>query len=143
MLPDDATVRSLLTRARTIAVVGLSEKPARDSHAIARYLQAQGYRVVPVNPNVREVLGEPAYPALGDVPDDVRIDLVDVFRRSAEVPPIVAAAIDRHVPALWMQLGVVHPAAAAAAAAAGITTIEDECIMVQHRRLRIPPIARN
>ncbi len=140
MLPDDASLRAMLARVRTIAVVGLSDRPERDSNEVARYLRAQGYRIVPVNPNVREVLGERSYPTLGDVPPELRIDLVDIFRRSDEVPPIVHAAIARAVPVVWMQLGVAHAAASAAARAAGVTAIENECLMVEHRRLRVPPI---
>src|SRR5439155_10922087 len=95
---------------RTIAVVGLSSNPARASYGVARYLQRQGYRIIPVNPNEREVLGEPAYPSLYDLP--VPVDVVDVFRRSEYVPEIVDAAIVIGASALWLQFGVVHPVAA-------------------------------
>lgn len=134
---DDSALRSILERARTIAVVGLSDKPERDSNEVARYLQAQGYRIVPVNPALSEVLGERAYPSLTAIPPDLRIDLVDIFRRSDQVPPIVEEAVDRNVPVVWMQLGVEHAGAAAAARSKGVTVIENLCIMVQHRRLRI------
>ncbi len=140
MPPTDADLRELLTNARTIAVVGLSDKPERDSNEVARYLRSQGYRIVPVNPTVAEVLGERSYPSLAAVPTDVRVDIADVFRRSDQVPPVVDDAIARHVPVVWMQLGVEHPASAAKARAAGATVVEDLCIMVQHRRLRIPPV---
>jgi uncharacterized protein len=138
MLPPDETLRRLLMGARTIAVVGLSDKPERDSHEVARYLQAEGYRIVPVNPVVPEVLGERSYPSLSAVAPEIRIDLVDIFRRSDQVPPIVEEAMGRRVPAIWMQLGVEHPEAAAKARASGALVIENECIRVQHQRLRIP-----
>jgi uncharacterized protein len=137
VLPPDETLRRLLTHAETIAVVGLSDKPERDSNGVARYLQGHGYRVVPVNPALTEVLGERSYPSLAAIPADVRIDLVDIFRRSDQVPPIVDEALARQVPAIWMQLDVEHPGAAAKARAAGALVIENECIRVQHQRLGI------
>ena len=135
---DDNRLREVLTRAETIAVVGLSDKPERDSNEVARYLQSVGYRVVPVNPTVPEVLGERSYPSLSTIPADVRIDIVDVFRRSDQVVPVVDEAIARGAPTIWLQLGVANPEAAAKAHAAGRTYFEDLCIMVQHRRLKIP-----
>jgi len=141
MTVSDPELREILGRARTIAVVGLSDKPERDSNEIARYLQSQGYRVVPVNPMLTVILGEKAYPSLAAIPPDVKVDIVDVFRRSDQVPPIVDEAIARGDRVIWMQLGVEHPEAAAKARAAGITVLENLCIMVQHRRLRIPPRA--
>jgi uncharacterized protein len=142
MADPDAQMREILTSARTIAVVGLSDKPDRDSHRIAAYLKSQGYRVVPINPMVTEVLGERSYPSISVVPPDVRIDIVDVFRRSDQVPPVVDEAIARHAPVVWMQLGVRNEEASAKARNAGAVVYEDLCIMVQHRRLKIPPIAR-
>lgn len=142
MNPTDAELRDWLTRARTIAVVGLSDKPDRDSNEVARYLKAQGYRIVPVNPMLPEVLGERSYPSLSTVPADVRIDIVDVFRRSDQVPPVVDEAIRRGTGGIWMQLGVRSEEAAARARASGIPVVEDLCIMVQHRRLGIPSRAR-
>jgi len=136
MTPTDAELRGVLGHAKTIAVVGLSDNPERDSNRVARYLQSQGYRVVPVNPMLTEVLGEKAYPSLTAIPPEVRVDIVDVFRRSDKVPPVVDEAIARGAPVVWMQLGVAHPGAAAKARAAGETVFEDLCIMVQHRRLR-------
>jgi uncharacterized protein len=138
----DARIRDILTRAETIAVVGLSDKPERDSHQIAQYLQSVGYRVVPVNPVVTEVLGERSYPSLSTIPHEVRVDIADVFRRSDQVPPVVDEAIARSIPTIWMQLGVEHAEAAAKARAAGLTVYEDLCIMVQHRRLKIPSKGR-
>jgi hypothetical protein len=140
MPTSDAEIRSILSRARTIAVVGLSEKPERDSNEVARYLLSQGYRIVPVNPTVAEVLGERSYPSLSAIPEATRIDIVDVFRRSDQVPPVVDEAIARKAPVVWMQLGVEHAGAAAQARSHGLTVLENSCIMVQHRRLRIPPV---
>ncbi|MGD1100379.1 MAG: CoA-binding protein [Thermoplasmata archaeon] len=136
MVATDAELRDVLARAKTIAVVGLSDKPDRDSNEVARYLQSQGYRIVPVNPMLTEVLGEKAYPSLSAIPADVRVDLVDVFRRSDQVPPVAEEAIARGAKVLWMQLGVENAAAAAKARGAGMTVFENLCIMVQHRRLR-------
>jgi uncharacterized protein len=137
-MPTDAEIARALTGARTIAVVGLSDRPARDSFRVAEYLQHHGYRIVPVNPQLSAVLGERAYPDLAVVPPDVRIDLVDIFRRSELVPPVVDAAIARGVPVVWMQLGVRNPAAAAAARARGLRVFEDLCTMAEHQRLRLP-----
>jgi predicted CoA-binding protein len=134
----DARMREVLTRAETVAVVGLSDKPERDSHQIAQYLQSAGYRIVPVNPVLTEVLGERSYPDLRSIPSDVRIDIVDVFRRSDQVGPVAEEAVARQVPVLWMQLGVTNAEAAAKVRGAGLLCYEDLCIMVQHRRLHIP-----
>jgi predicted CoA-binding protein len=142
MESDDAPMREVLARAQTIAVVGLSEKPERDSHQIAAYLRSVGYRVIPVNPAVADVFGERAYPSLSAIPAEIRVDIADLFRRSDQVAPIVDEAIARHVPTVWMQLGVEHADATAKARAAGLTVYENLCIMVQHKRLKIPPKGR-
>ncbi|MCI4326654.1 MAG: CoA-binding protein [Thermoplasmata archaeon] len=142
MEDGDARMREILTRTDTIAVVGLSDKPERDSHQIAQYLQSVGYRVIPVNPVVPQVLGERSYPDLASIPSDVRVDIADVFRRSEQVPPVVDEAIARKVPVVWLQLGVAHAEAAAKARSAGLVCYEDLCIMVQHKRLKIPPKRR-
>jgi predicted CoA-binding protein len=123
-----------LLDARTVAVVGLSPDPDRDSHRVAAYLQRHGYRVVPVNPNVDTVLDETAYPDLASVPFD--IDLVDVFRRPEHLAAIVDEAIDKGARGIWTQLGVVDHAAAERARAAGLVVGEDRCIMVEHRMRR-------
>jgi len=136
MAVTDSGLRDVLVRSKTIAVVGLSDKPERDSNEVARYLQAQGYRIVPVNPMLTEVLGEKAYPSLAAIPNDIRVDIVDVFRRSDQVPPVVDEAIARGAPVVWMQLGVANAEATAKARGAGLTVFEDLCIMVQHRRLK-------
>ncbi|MBI4199628.1 MAG: CoA-binding protein [Chloroflexi bacterium] len=122
----------MLQETKTIAVVGLSPDPGRDSHRVARYLQQAGYRVIPVNPMVPEVLGVRSYPDLASVPE--RIDLVDVFRRSEGVAPVVEGAIRKGARFIWMQDGVRDEASAAKARAAGILVVMDNCIMREHRR---------
>jgi uncharacterized protein len=132
---DDDAIRGLLSSAKVIAVVGLSSKRARASFGVSRYMQAAGYRIIPVNPNESEVLGEKAYPDLDAIPKDVKIDLLDIFRRSEEVPEVVDAAIRLGVPAIWMQEGVIHDEAATKARAAGIFVVMDRCILKDHQRL--------
>jgi len=126
-------VRQLLTTARTVAVVGLSDKQDRESYRVAAYLQLQGYRIIPVNPAVSSVLGEKAYARLEDVPE--KIDIVDIFRRPEAVPPLVDSAIAVGARAVWMQLGIAHNAAADKARAAGLQVIMNKCILIEHRRL--------
>jgi predicted CoA-binding protein len=133
--PDDELIRALLESSRTIAVVGLSPRPARASHQVARYLMAVGYRVIPVNPLHGEILGQPCYPDLRAVPEP--IDIVDCFRRSDQIGPIAAEAVAMGAKALWLQLGVVNEAAAAVAAEAGLTVVMDRCIKVDHAVLGI------
>lgn len=134
-MPSDVELRSLLGDARTIAVVGLSSKPHRDSYDVARYLQTKGYRIVPVNPKETEVLGERAYPTLDDVPSDVEIDVVDVFRRAEDTPPIAEAAVRRGAKVLWLQAGIVNEDARRIAEAAGLTVIMGVCIRTTRKRL--------
>lgn len=131
--PPDDQLRALLAAAKTIAVVGLSPNPDRPSHRIARRLQQWGYRIVPVRPAVREVLGEPAYARLADVP--AKIDLVDVFRAADRIDPVVDECIALGLPALWIQEGIVNEAAAQRATAAGMQVVMDRCISVDYRRL--------
>lgn len=132
--PHDHQVRALLGDSRTIAVVGLSSKPWRDSHQVARYLQDAGYRIIPVNPNETEVLGERAYPSLLDVPDP--IDLVDVFRRAEHAPDLAREAVQVGARALWLQLGIVSEEAARIAEQGGLSVIMGVCLMTEHRRLQ-------
>lgn len=131
--PSDAEVRALLTAARTIAVVGLSPRPERPSHRIARRLRDWGYRVIPVRPGIAEVLGEKAYARLSDVPE--KIDLVDVFRAAREVDPLVEQCIALDLRAIWIQEGIVNVPAAQRARDAGMFVVMDRCIAVEHRRL--------
>jgi len=125
----------ILTHCRSIAVVGLSDQPHRASFDVARYMQAQGYRIIPVNPNVPEVLGEKAYASLLEAAQHEKIDLVNCFRNSADIPPVVDEAIAIKAQAVWMQLGITHPAAAAKAEAAGLLVVQDHCIKIDHRVL--------
>ena len=134
-IPTDDEIRDLFASAKTIAVVGLSSKRNRPSFGVARFLQSAGYRIIPVNPNETEVHGEKAYAALDEIPKDIRVDIVDIFRRSEEVPEVVEAAIRIGARAVWMQEGVVHEAAAARARKAGLFVIMDHCILKEHRRL--------
>jgi uncharacterized protein len=132
---DDTKITRILNDCRTIAVVGLSSNPLRPSYRVAGYMQAQGYRVIPVNPNETNVLSEPSYPSLAAVPCPV--DLVDIFRKSEDVLPIVEEAIARGAKAIWMQEGVVNEAAAARAAQAGMLVVMDRCWRKEHAaRLR-------
>ncbi|MEW5878366.1 MAG: CoA-binding protein [Acidobacteriota bacterium] len=132
---SDEEIKAILEEAKTVAVVGLSDNPERESHQVAAYLKAQGYRIIPVNPNVQEVLGERAYPTLGDIPKDIKVDVVDIFRRPEFIPEIVDQAIARGAKAVWMQKGLAHNAAADKARAAGLAVVMDRCMMVEHRRL--------
>ncbi|WP_096393452.1 CoA-binding protein [Halorubrum trapanicum] len=137
-ITDDAGLDRLLD-AETIAVVGCSTTPGKAAHDVPAYLQEQGYRIVPVNPFADEVLGEPAYDAVGDVEEE--IDLVDVFRPSEEVPGVVDDVRERHAErgdagAVWLQLGISHDEAAAAAEADGIDVVQDRCLKIEHGRLR-------
>jgi uncharacterized protein len=121
----------LLRTARTIAVVGLSDNPLRPSHGVAAYLQSQGYRIIPVNPEIKGSLGEKAYPSLLDVPE--KIDIVDIFRRPEFVEEVVDQAIQLKVPAVWMQEEIIHEKAAQKARAAGIFVVMDRCLLLEHR----------
>ena len=131
--PSADEIRVLLRRIKTIAVVGLSASPMRPSHGVARALQGFGYRIIPVNPAVTEVLGEKAYPSLRALPEPV--DLVDVFRESRHVAGIVAECIALKLPALWLQDGVIDKAAALRARAAGLTVVMDRCIYRDYLQL--------
>lgn len=133
--PSDAELRSILGDAETIAVVGLSSNPFRDSFEIAEYLQRKGYRIVPVNPNETHVLGETAYPSLLDVPADVQIDVVDVFRRASETPPVAEQAVQVGAKVLWLQDGIVNEDARRIAEEGGLTVIMGVCIRTTNRRL--------
>jgi predicted CoA-binding protein len=126
-------IPDLLRSARTIAVVGLSNRRIRPSYGVSEYMQHAGYRIIPVNPKETEVLGERAYPDLESVPE--RIDIVDIFRRSEFVPEIVDAAIRVGAGAIWMQEGVVHEAAAEKARRAGLAVVMDRCILKEHRKI--------
>jgi predicted CoA-binding protein len=143
MIEDTAIIDEMLRNAKTIAVVGMSDKPHRASHSIGRYLAAHGYRVFPVNPALTEVLGGPCYPDLdaadsaarkeaGSVADGKGIDLVDVFRASENVPPIVDDVIRLGIPYLWLQDGVINDEAVVRAQAAGVKCVQNDCICRRH-----------
>ncbi len=137
MTYSDDFLRQVLTRTKTIAVVGMSANPVRPSYYVGRYLGLKGYRVIPVNPGLagQELLGETVYADLAEIPDDV--DMVDVFRRSEAVPPIVDTALQRwpDLQTIWMQIGVTHPEAAAKAKARGVDVIQNRCPKIEYQRL--------
>ena len=132
--PDDALVHALLRRVRSLAVVGLSPQPARPRHAVARAMQAYGFHIVPVRPLVDSVLGERAYARLADIPFPV--DLVNVFRAAEHLPAIVDACLTLHLPAIWIQEGIVNEAAAQRARDAGMTVVMDRCLLKEYVRLK-------
>lgn len=129
----DQDLKNILLIAKTIAIVGLSDKPDRDSYRVAEYLQNHGYRIIPVNPTVANVLGEKSYASVAAIPEPV--DVVDIFRKPDAVGPIVAEAIAAGAKVVWMQLGAVNEAAAQAARAAGLQVVMDRCMKVEHQRL--------
>jgi uncharacterized protein len=131
MSADTDTITELLRKAKTIAVVGLSDNPLRPSHGVSAYMQSHGYRIIPVNPEIRSSLGEKSYASLLEVPE--KIDIVDIFRRPEFVEEVVDQAIQLKVPAVWMQEEVVHEQAAEKARKAGIFVVMDQCILKEHR----------
>lgn len=140
-MSKDST-KEILTKYKTVAVVGLSRDPSKESHRVAEYLKSQGFRIVPVNPTADEVLGEKSYKSLLGVPPEIQrtLDIVDIFRPSADVPPIVEEAVklkeryDRPY-VVWMQLGIINEQAATTARAAGLTVVMNRCMMVEHKKL--------
>ncbi len=130
---DDQMMKEILLSARTVASVGLSSNPEKESFWIVSYLQNQGYRIIPVNPGADEILGEKAYPDLESIPE--KIDVVQVFRRSEDVPPVVESAIKVGAKVVWMQEGIVNEEAAQKARQAGLQVVMDACMRVTHRRL--------
>jgi hypothetical protein len=130
---DDAKIKEILENSHTVAVVGLSPNPERDSHEVAAYLQQAGYRIIPVNPKADKILGEKAYPDIRSINEP--IDIVDIFRNPEFVPAIVDEAIEAGAKTIWMQLGIVHEQAARKAADAGLNVVMDKCMFREHRRL--------
>ncbi len=130
---DQAVIARILKNSKTVAVVGLSKDPGKESHRAAAYLQSKGYKVIPVNPTADMILGEKAYTSLLDIPG--KIDVVDVFRPSEEVLPIVDQAIKKRAKTVWMQLGIVNEEAADKAAKAGMDVVMDRCMRTEHKRL--------
>ena len=140
LLPDGIAasadpILDILKQYKTIAVVGLSSNPSRPSHGVAQYLQANGYRIIPVNPNEREVLGEKSYARVEDVPEKVQI--VDIFRRPEEVLSPVEGAIRSGAKVIWMQLGIENATAAERAHAAGLTVVMDACFLIEHKKRKL------
>jgi hypothetical protein len=132
---SDAQIKKILEEAKTIAVVGLASSPLRPSYGVSAYMQQQGYRIIPVNPTITDSLGEKSYPTLRDIPKDIKIDIVDVFRRPDAVPEVVDDVIELKLPVLWLQETVVHEEAAEKARKAGVFVVMDQCILKDHRRL--------
>jgi predicted CoA-binding protein len=137
LLPEDAKasadpILEILRNYKTIAVVGLSSNRTRPSHGVAQYIKSVGYRIIPVNPNEKEVLGEKSYARLEDVPE--KIEIVDIFRRAEEVPAVVESAIRVGAKVVWMQLGIENAGAAEKARAAGLMVVEDACIYMEHKK---------
>jgi hypothetical protein len=135
MAPEERELRALLGEAHTIAVVGLSANPDRPSNSVAAYLQEHGYRIVPVNPTETEILGEQAYPSLSDIPGDIRIDVVDVFRRAEHTPDVARDAVAIGARVLWLQEGIVNEEAYRIASEAGLEVIMGVCIRSTIKRL--------
>lgn len=130
---DDNEMKEILLSARTIAIVGVSSNPEKDSYWIASYLKEMGYRIIPVNPTAEEILGEKVYPSLSEIPD--KVDIVQVFRKPEDIPPVVEEAIKIGAKVVWMQEGISHEEAAQKARAAGLQVVMDACMRVTHRRL--------
>jgi predicted CoA-binding protein len=128
-------IRQSLAQCQTIAVVGLSPKPHRDSFRVSKYMQDKGFRIVPINPNASEVLGEKSYASLTEAAQHERIDMVNCFRNAEDIPPLAAEAIAIGAKSLWLQLGVTHENAAKAATEAGLVVVQNRCLMVEHRQL--------
>lgn len=130
---EPQAIRALLTHARTIAIVGISPKPDRPSNEVARYLQAAGYTIIPVNPGHSKILGEQCYPTIADIP--FAVDIVDIFRRSEEAPAVIDEAIAAGARCVWLQLGVSAPQACARALAAGLQVVVNRCTKIEHAAL--------
>lgn len=137
LLHSDSDLRALLAGTRTIAVVGMSDKEERASHYVARYMREHGYTIIPVNPACSEIAGLTCYPSLRDVP--VPVDMVNVFRRPDDIPPVARDAVAIGAKSLWIQLGLVSAEAEAIASAAGLAVVMDKCVKVEHARLFEPP----
>ncbi len=135
---NDEEIKKILSEARTIAVVGISLQEDRPSHRVASYLQSHGYRIVPVRPDGETILGEKVYRSLRDIPQEIAIDVVDIFRKSEDVPPMVKESIERGAKVVWMQEGVIHAEAASVAQKAGIRVVMDRCTKKEHQRLLKP-----
>jgi uncharacterized protein len=139
-------IEEILTKYKTVAIVGLSRDPSKDSHSVAEYLQTQGYKIIPINPTTNEILGEKSYKTLLDVPSQIQktIEVVDIFRPSEDVPAIIEQAIELKEKndkpyVIWMQLGIINEQAAAAARAAGLEVVMNRCMRQEHKKLPSRP----
>jgi predicted CoA-binding protein len=133
MLADINTIKTILTKAKTIAIVGLSPKKNRPSNMVGQYLQNAGFTIIPVNPGQTEILGETCYPSLSDIPE--KVDIVDIFRRSEDISPLVDEAIAIQAKVVWMQLGIINEEAAQKAQNAGLIVVMDRCLKIDHSSL--------
>jgi predicted CoA-binding protein len=131
----DEELKEILTHYKTVAVVGISPKEDRPSYRVASYLKSKGYRILLVRPNGDTILGEKVYPNLLEIPEEIRVDIVDVFRKSEDVPPVVDDAVQRGAKVLWMQEGIINKEAATKAEKAGLKVVMDRCIKKEHQRL--------
>lgn len=132
---QDDELKEVLKSCKIIAIVGISPKEDRPSYRVAAYLQAKGYRIIPVRPDAETILGEKVYPTLKEIPEEIDIDVVDIFRKSEEVLPVVKEAIQRGVTTIWMQEGVIHPEAGEKAKKAGLKVVMDRCLKKEYQRL--------
>ena len=128
-------IKETLSNSKTVAVVGISPREDRPSYVVASYLKSKGYRIIPVRPDGEEILGEKVYHQLMEIPEEIEVDVVDIFRRSEDVPPIVEEAIRRGAKVIWMQEGVIHPEAGAKAEKAGLKVVMDRCMKKEYERL--------
>ena len=131
----DEDIKKILSNFRTVAVVGISPKEDRPSNIVASYLQSKGYRIIPVRPDGEEILGEKVYRRLSDIPEEIGVEVVDIFRKSEDVPPIVDEAVQRKAKVVWMQEGVIHKEAGTKAEKAGLRVVMNRCIKKEHQRL--------
>ena len=131
----DDRIKKILCEARNVAVVGLSPKTDRPSHRVASFLKEKGYKIIPVRPGIKEILEENTYPSISEIPKEIIIDIVDIFRRPQEVPPIVEEAIEKGAKVIWMQEGIVNEEAAKMARGAGLEVVMDRCMLKEYDRL--------
>jgi predicted CoA-binding protein len=132
---NDEALMNILTQNHVIAVVGMSPKPERASHRVALYLRDHGYRIIPVNPGFNEILGETCYPDLESIPETEKVDIVDVFRKPDDTPPVAESAVRIGARVLWLQLGIVNEVAASIAESGGLVVVQDRCMKIEHERL--------
>ena len=132
---EDEKLKDTLRNLKTVAVIGISPKEDRPSYIVASYLKSKGYRIIPVRPDGEEILGEKVYHHLSEIPKEIGVDVIDIFRRSEEIPPIVEEAIQRGAKVVWMQEGVIHKEAGEKAVKAGLKVVMDRCMKKEHQRL--------